>query len=258
MRRWSRQFVVALVLAVGLNGVANAEWQQSSNYGMNESEAGAMGDFSGASAGYSFIPSADDSGTTLGEAARGSSSSANYASGSGFNTTAQPGLTLIVNTSLVSLGVLSTGAAQFGTATFSVKNYTSYGYVVQVVGTAPTYSGHTLTALATDTASSAGTEQFGVNTVLNTSAGQGADPVQVPSSSFSYGVAGDGGTGTFGTTRPYTIPDKYRYVAGETVASAPKSSGETDYTMTFMANQGNTTPSGHYSGSMTLVATGTY
>ena len=164
----------------------------------------------------------------------------------------------MVDTTLVDLGTLSASVKATGTATFHAINYTSYGYAITIVGTAPTNAGHPLSPLATDTASIVGTEQFGVNTVLNTSAGVGADPVQTPSGSFSYGVAGDGATGTYGTTRPYTVPDKWRFNSGETVASAPKSSGQTDYTMTFLANMSNTTPGGKYTGNITLVATGTY
>lgn len=197
-------------------------------------------------------------GSTLGDSAVGNSSSSTYQTNSGHNTADDPSLIFNVNTSSVNLGVLTTSAKSTGTATFSVEDYTSYGYVVTVAGTAPTYSGHALSSLATDTASSAGTEQFGLNTVLNTTAGVGADPVQVPSSSFSYGVAGDGTTGTYGTTRPYTISDKWRFVPGETIASSPKASGETDYTITFMANIQPLTPSGQYVGNIVLCATGTY
>ncbi len=80
----------------------------------------------------------------------------------------------------------------------------------------------------------------------------------MPSSAFSFGVAGDGTTGTFGTTRPYTISDKWRYNSGETIASSPKTSGETDYTITFLANISALTPGGAYAGNIILCATGTY
>jgi hypothetical protein len=263
MRRWNRQLIVVLAVLLGLSGTAMADWQQSSNYGMNESELGGNGCSNeiagcGTSAGYSLNPNIGTGGSTLGEFATGNSSSASYQTGSGFNTTEEPTLGLIVNTTSVDLGALTTSAKSTAVATFSVLNYTSYGYVVQVVGTVPTNSGHALTPLATDTASSAGVEQFGINLVLNSTSGVGADPVQVPSSGFSYGVAGDGATGTYGTNRPYTVPEKWRYVAGETVASAPKSSGETDYTMTFMANISNVTPGGKYQGNLSVVATGTF
>jgi hypothetical protein len=258
MRRWSRQFAIGLCLTLMLPGAALAEWQQSTNYGMNESEVGGNGQFDSFSSNYSLVPSTDDSGASLGESAVGNSGSANYQTNSGFNTTAQPGLTLLVNSGSVDLGDLTTASKSTGTATFDVVNYTSYGYVVSLVGATPAYSTHNLMALATDTASSAGTEQFGVNTVRNTVASVGADPVQLPNSSFSYGVAGDGTTGTYGSTRPYTISDKWRYNQGETIASSPKSSGDTQYTLTFLANISTLTPAGKYNGGMDIVVTGTY
>jgi hypothetical protein len=157
---------------------------------------------------------------------------------------------------------LSSGTATFRTATFDVTNYTSYGYVAQIVGSAPTYHSHALTPLATDTASSAGSEQFGINTVNNPVASIGANPAAPPSGINSQGVAGDGTTGTYGTNRPYTVPDKYRFSSGEIIGSAPKSSGATRFTMTLMANISTTTPvtpgSSGYSGNLQVVVTGTY
>jgi hypothetical protein len=264
MRAWKRYIAIGmaaqLVMLGDVAATAGDPGSASSSYSMTESQFGGGGNFSSQSAGYSFVPTVDDGGATLGEAAVGGSSSVNYSSGAGFNTTAQPGLSMIVGTSAIDFGNVSVGVMANATAVFSVKNYTSYGYVVTVIGAPPIYSGngHALTALATDTAYNASAEQFGINLVLNTVAGVGANPVQVPTSSFSYGVAGDGTTGTYGTTRPYTTSDKWRFASGETVASAPKTSGETDYTVTFMMNAIQTTPGGKYSGGFDLVATGSY
>ena len=260
MTRWRR---VVMVAALGLaelwpGSLLADSTQQSTSYSINESQIGGIGDFNSQSTNYSFKPGVDDGGSTLGDSFVGNSSSTNYQSNAGFNTASSPTLSFAVTSSNVNLGVLSTGALSTGTATFNVKNYTSSGYVVQVVGTGLTMGGHALTPLTTDTASVPGTEQFGFNTVLNSVAGVGANPVQVPSSSFSYGVSGDGTTGAFGSTRPYTISDKYRFVPSDIIASAPKSSGETDYTATFMANISNSTPGGTYQGNIVFVATGTF
>ncbi len=253
---------VAQTIAIAPLDAPGDSLSRSSGYMVVEGEIGGSGQFDSSSGSYSFLPGTDDGGSSLGEFAVGGSSSANYSSGSGFNTTAQPGLSMVVNTSSINLGALSSAAASYGTATFDVSNYTSYGYVVTIIGTSPAYGSHSLDTLTTDTASSAGTEQFGINTVLNTSASQGANPVQIPDNTFSYGVAGDGITGVFGTTRPYTQSDKYRFISGETIASAPKSSGVTRYTATFMANISATntpiSPGGSYLGNVTFVATGTY
>jgi hypothetical protein len=262
MRRWNRQVIFALVLSLGLSSSAWATIgdpsYSSASYQVIESEIGGNGQFSSASGSYNINPYSDDAGSSLGESAVGNSSSTSYQSNAGFNTTGAPGLTMVVNTPSVSLGTLSSSAARFQTATFDVTDYTSSGYVVQIVGSTPSNSGYHLTGLATDTASSAGTEQFGINTVRNTVAAQGANPVQVPNSTFSFGVAGDGTTGVFGSTRPYTISDQYRFNGSDVIASSPKSSGDTTYTITFMANIRTTTPGGQYQGNFDLVATGTF
>ena len=277
MSRWRRQLFIGAALSLFLGGgavgpdsvlaactpptTAGDPSYCSTNYGIVESELGATGDYNSASTNYRNTPGSDDSGSTLGDNFIGNSSSTSYQTNSGFNTTAQPGLTFNITKSVVDLGALTTASRSTDTATFNVKDYTSYGYVVTVVGTPPAYAGHQLTALATDTASAAGTEQFGINLVLNpTAPASGADPVQDPNGlpSQAFGAAGDGSTGTFGTNRPYTVPNKWRFVSGEVVASSPKSSGETDYTMTFMSNISALTPGGKYTGNLTLIATGTY
>jgi hypothetical protein len=235
-------------------------------YSVSESEVGGNGQFNSSSSSYSINPNIDDGGSSLGEFAVGSSSSNTYSSAAGFDTTAQPGLMVTVSGTPAVLGILSMAAAHTATSTFTVRDYTSSGYAVQVVGATPTYSGHSLTAMTSPAtcaqsyvcSSVAGSEQFGLNLIANTSpTSVGANPV-CQATGFCYGVAGDGTTGTFGTTRPYTVDGKYRYVSGETVASGPKSSGETDYTITFLANQGPTTVAGAYSGNLAIVATGTY
>jgi hypothetical protein len=280
MRRWNRQVIVALVLCVGMSGLSGPASaalgdpaSASASYKVIESEIGGSGCANktvpacGASASYSLDPSVDDGGASLGESAVGNSASASYQTNGGFNTTAQPGLMLALSTPSVNLGVLSVAAANTATASFSVRNYTSSGYVVQIIGQTPAYAGHHLTAMTTNPAGDASqntVEQFGLNLVFNQSPTNpvpgSANPV-CQAAGYCFGVAGDGVTGTYGSTRPYTVGGvtaKYRYVSGETVASGPKSTGETDYTITFLANQSTTTPSGAYSGALSIVATGTF
>jgi hypothetical protein len=266
---------------MGLNGIVPAAVaapddpkMTSTNYSVIESEEGASGRCAGssdfaqcleqASSNYNFAPTSDDGGSTLGQTiGGGGSSSTNYSTGetAGFNTTGQPGLTLVVATSSADLGVLSTTLAKTATATFSVQNYTSYGYVVQIVGATPSYAGHNLTAMTGNAgvggdASATGTEQFGLNLVANTSPTNPVPGSANPTcavAGWCYGVAGDG---TAALT--YKTDGKYRYVSGETVASGPRSSSETDYTITFIANQSPTTPAGRYTGALQIVATGTF
>jgi hypothetical protein len=255
MRRWYRQVIFALVLCLGTSSGAWATIGDpsfnSTNYQVVESEIGGNGQFQSASSHYNINPNVDDGGSSLGESAVGNSVSSSYQTNSGFNTTAQPGLTMIVNTALMNFGVVPLGTKTTASGTFSVKDYTSSGYIVQIIGNTPTNGGHSLTQLATDTAYNATNEQFGCNLVSDTGVGTSANPVQNPPG-FGYGVAGDG-SHTY-----YTLADQWRFNSAETIASSPKTSGETDYTMTCMINAINTTPGGTYTGALTLVTTGTF
>jgi hypothetical protein len=103
--------------------------------------------------------------------------------------------------------------------------------------------------LTSPTASVAGSEQFGINLVHNTSpASFGANPVQVPSSAFSFGAAAPG----------YNTPNQYKYVPGDTIAYSNSSSGETDYTISYIYNISVITPGGTYGFNDVLVATATF
>lgn len=251
---------------VAMAQLASDPTMTSNNYSAVETEVGGNGcnnaasDPCGASTSYQIDPSSGNGGSSLGESAVGNSSSSHYQSNSGFNTTAQPGLTMVVNTGSVALGTLSTSVASTAQATFDVTDYTSYGYIVQIIGSTPGYGTHNLANLATDTASSAGTEQFGINVVANTSpVSFGANPYYPPdgvtypsASKFSYGVPGDG------THNYYTQTGKFRFNSGETIASSPKTSGDTTFTISFLANISNSTNAGKYQGNLALVATGTF
>jgi len=229
--------LVGVILAWPLTVLAS----QSTNYQINEDFVGGLGGTYSSSTNYQSI----DSGGTP---AVGDSASTNYQIKSGATTTDDPNLSFAVNTGSVSLGALSTGTTATATATFNVMNYTSYGYIVQVFGATPTYSGHSLTAMS-GTTSVVGSEQFGINLAANTlPINFGADPVQVPNSSFSYGTAATG----------YNTANTYRYTSGDTIAQATKSSGQTTYTIAYVANMAGNTPPGAYSGSQTLICTGTY
>jgi hypothetical protein len=220
----------------------------SASYSIVESMTGGTGSIPGSSFSTNFV----DGGSTIGDTAVGRSDSAHYRSQSGFDTTPDPRLEFVVDTDTVDLGDLHTNTTGTGTATFNVLAYNASGYVVRVIGTSPYNGSHYIDNLTTDTASIPGTEQFGLNTVANTSPAIGANPVQVPSSIFSYGVSGDG------FTTAYTIPNQFRFNSNEIIASAPSTSGVTDYTISFIGNVSVFTPSGHYSTALTLVATGTF
>lgn len=234
---------IIIGMAVGLFVVASpVQGISSPNFVIEEDFVGGGGTANSASPGYS----ARDS---IGSAAVGDGKSANNTTQSGATTDPDPMLEFGVTSASVSLGALITSLPRTGTANFSVRNYTSAGYVVQVLGTPPKSGSYTLAGMTSGGASVAGTEQFGINLVANTSpVAFGANPVQTPDTATSFGVAASG----------YNTPNSFRYNSGDVIASAPKSSGQTDYTISYLANISNNTPAGSYSSQQVLVCTGTY
>lgn len=229
-------FVTGLLLAP-----AHVAASSSTNYQIQEDDVGGGGRTESNSASYS----AQDS---IGDAAVGNANSSGYGQQAGSITTNDPTLTVIVNDSSVNLGALSASSTKTGTATFSVLNYTSYGYIVQIIGQPPNNGAYTLTGMSSPAASQAGDEQFGINLKDNSSPDIGAEPQQVPDSSFSSGAAATG----------YNTVNIFKYISGNTIAQAAQSSGRTDYTISYIANMSINTPGGSYSGNQTLVVTGTY
>lgn len=221
-----------------------ADTLQSPHYQFDDSTLGSGGLVESSSNSYKGS-------SAVGDIAVGDSSSTNYQVDSGSKTTPDPTLSFSVDTTGSNFGNFSSNNAAMATAHFSVSNYTSYGYAVQIVGPPPTNGSHTIKAMTADTstadaASQPGQEQFGINLVANTS----------PKSIGSNPDNGQFGYGTIATN--YDTANKYRYVSGETIASAPKSSGVTNYTISYLVNVGNLTPGGQYTSNQTLVVTGTY
>jgi hypothetical protein len=181
---------------------------------------------------------------SVGGTAVGNTNSSNFRSQSGALTASEPVLEVNVTNNIIDLGVLSALGTAADSFNFSVKNYLSEGYFVKIYGNSPTNSsgGYALTALNSPNTSAPGSEQFGLNLVGNSNPGIGADPVQVPDSSFSFGNASTG----------YDTDDFFKYASGDTVAESAENSGETQYTVSVIANVATSTPGGQYSTTLVL------
>lgn len=214
----------------------------SPSYGVDEVFFGSGGVNDANSANYNARAS-------LGDLGVGNSASSLYQLYGGFTTTEEPFLEFVVNAVNVDLGTLSTASASTGTATFTVKAYLASGYVVRTTSDAPQNASYTMANMSSTAASTPGTEQFGINLRANTSpATVGADPVQLPDASFSYGQVANG----------YNTANQFKYVKNDTIAYSDKSSGITQYTMTYLMNISSLTPGGTYVMNHNLVATGTF
>ncbi len=241
-----RFFVVALVVATMVYGFAasvSAQQSSSPNYIVDEVFVGAGGGNDASSASYQARASIGDLGI-------GNSASTNYQAYGGFTTTGAPYLQVNITSSSLDLGTLSDSAASTGTTAFNVRAYLTSGYNVVIRANAPTSEGGaTITPLTTPAGSSPGTEQFGLNLVANTSPTTfGANPVQIPDSSFSFGVAASG----------YNVSNQFKYVSGETIASSLSSSGQTDFTISYLINVSAITEAGRYVFRQNLIVTATY
>lgn len=230
------------VLALQFHAFSVFAQSSSTNYKVEETFFGTGGELDACSSQYCSRQSA-------GETAVGNTSSTNYQAQAGFNTTDVPFLEFNVTNGAVDLGVLSTSSTATTTGTFSVRAYLASGYVVLNASDPPRNGAYSINALTTPTAASTGTEQFGINLVANTSPTTlGANPAQAPDATFGFGTAATG----------YNTANQYKYVKGDTVAQSTKSSGTTNFTVSYIYNISNVTPGGTYTFNHNLVVIATY
>lgn len=237
--------LLAFISSFGMSGlaIANSVPQSSSaTYRVNEVFFGSGGSLHSCSSTYCSKQS-------LGETGTGNTSSTNYQAQAGFNTDRTPYIQFVVNNTNLDIGTLTSGTTKTANATFSVKTYLASGYVVKQTSPGPTNGAYTMAGLSTPTASSTGSEQFGINLTANTSpANFGAAPTQNPDVTFSHGQVSPG----------YGSANLFKYVTGDTIAYSDQSSGETDYTLSYIFNVSNLTAGGIYKLRHVLVATSTF
>jgi hypothetical protein len=238
---WVVLYIIFAMVVLGyVASPVLADPLKSTNYQFQETSLGGTGVLNSQSANYQTL------GTAGGILGVGNSASNNYQVNAGNITTNDPALAFSVNNYNVSFGNFSAGTTATATSTFSVLDYTSYGYVVQIIGAPPTNGSHQLPGMGSTAPSQAGTEQFGINLVANTS----------PS---NFGANPDHGQFGFGSAATnYGTLNNYRFVSGETIASAPKSSGQTIYTISYIVNVNSLTLGGQYTSSQTLICSGTF
>jgi hypothetical protein len=243
------RFLGLAPLLIMLFGSAALAQYSSSNYKTNEVFFGSGGDNNQSSAHYSATASAGALGV-------GNYAGTNYRAFSGFLTPNEPFLELQIDTASVNMGTVDPATTRTGQADFHVRAYIDTGYTVQTVSQPPVYTSgsvsHALKAMTSLGSSTAGTEQFGINMVHNTSpATFGNNPSPQPDGTFATGVAASG----------YDTANQFKYNVGDVVAQTPAGSngwGLTDYTISYIANASILTPAGDYQMVQDLVAVATY
>lgn len=212
-----------------------AQQSSSPSYQVNEVQFGSGGSVDSSSTNYK-------SQTSVGSLGGGRSSSANFSADSGFLTQNEPYLEMGVINASVDLGDLTPTATHSGAGSFYVRSYTSGGYSIINLGTPPVNaSNNQLKAKTTLGAPIIGTEEFGMNLVKNVNfcgsgCNLGDNPVPVPDNTFATGVAATG----------YSTAGQFKFGVGDTIASAPNGDGQTNFTVSFIANINSVTPAGSY------------
>lgn len=145
--------------------------------------------------------------------------------------------------SAVSLGTLTPSSTGSGVSQMGVGTNGTSGYAITVNGSTLTSGGNTITALASQAASVAGGEQFGINLRDNATPNVGTDP---------------DGSGTGTPSANYNTVDQYRFVTADTIASKNSAEEFRRFHVAYIANIGTGTEAGAYSATMTYIATATF
>lgn len=253
MKQWPGRLIVLLVVFAASSslvvGSAYADGSSSAHYTFINSEVGGGGIGTSASPSYESVLSTADNAISSGSS---DPSSTHYTVAAGSQTPHNPTLSVaILNGAATFNNEFSTTSTATASAQFQVEDYTSYGYVVQIVGNPISNGTHTIPAMSNGsggpTTSSQGNEQFGINLVANTTPSVGTAP--------NYGQFG--ATGALPEPN-YNTPNSFYYSSGDTIASSPKSSGQITYTISYMVNVGQLTPGGNYTSNQSIICTGTF
>lgn len=143
----------------------------------------------------------------------------------------------------VSLGSLTPSTTGSGVSQIGISTNAGLGYNITVNGTTLTSGSNTITALATQTASTQGNSQFGINLRDNATPNVGTDP---------------DGSGTATPTANYNTVDQYRFVTADQIASKASADNFRRYHVSYIANVAGSTPAGNYASILTYIATANF
>ena len=149
--------------------------------------------------------------------------------------------------SAVNFGTFSSSGTSSGTSVMAASTNGGSGYAITVNGATMTCAScpgtPTIAALASQTASTTGSAQFGMNLRANTVPSAGADV---------------SGTGTATVNSNHNTTNQFRYVTGDTVASAAAATNANTFTATYIVNVPGNQAAGTYSATMNYIATATF
>lgn len=139
---------------------------------------------------------------------------------------------------LVDLGELSKTQTKVTSSQMVASTNAVSGYSITLSGTTFTSGNNTVAALSNPTPSAPGTSQFGINLRRNTQPDIGSDPQ---------------GTGT-ATVRPdYDMPNNFKFLAGDSIASGMVAQNYRKFTVSYIVNISAVQPPGFYATTLTYI-----
>lgn len=145
--------------------------------------------------------------------------------------------------SVLDFGDFSPAAVRSGTSVMQASTNAGGGYSVTVNGTTLSSGINTIPALASQSISTIGTGQFGLNLKANTIPTVGTNPF---------------GAGSGVTTATYGTANQYRFVTGDTVATASAPTNANTFTSSYVVNIGGAQAAGVYTATMTYICTANF
>jgi hypothetical protein len=152
-------------------------------------------------------------------------------------------LTFTLSAATVALGTLTTATTGSGSTTMTASTNAGTGYSITYSGTTLTSGTNTIAALASPTASLVNNSQFGFNLMANTTPVIGSATT---------------GTGSGAAATGYNTANQFKFLTGDTIASATLPTNSNTYTASFIGNVAGVTAAGAYQTVLTYVATANF
>jgi hypothetical protein len=143
----------------------------------------------------------------------------------------------------INFGDFSPVVTRSGTSVMQASSNAGNGYNITVNGTTLASGVNTIAALTSQTASTLGTGQFGLNLRTNASPVVGADPT---------------GSGIGNYSANYGTANQYRFISGDTVAQTTGPSNANTFTSSYIVNIGGSQAAGVYTATLTYICTASF
>lgn len=143
----------------------------------------------------------------------------------------------------INFGNLSSSRSSQGSSQFLVATNAAGGYTVQIYGTTMAAGNNVINALSSNAGSRPGSSQFGLNLRANSVPPVGADPT---------------GPGSGQPAPGYDLPNSYRFVSNDVVASSSNADNWRKYTVSYIVNVPVNQPPGIYASTVTYVSAGSF